>query len=373
MTYTKIFWRFRLIVGLMACVAGVAFSRAHAAEIHIGSSAALSGPAAALGSRYHAGAKAYFAQLNQKGGIAGNKVVVDLLDDGYEPARAEANTKQLLDDSRVVALFGYVGTPTSNVALPYVRREKIAFVGAFSGADILREPGDPYVFNVRASYGEEAMQLASAMKAAGVKTLNVLFQFDSFGRTGLDAMKKACERVGIAIVATAPVVRNSTDVSRDVEALVTKSSSDAIFMVSAYGTVAAFIDKAREKGFKGGFYTLSFVGLEPLRAALVGHMKGVTVAQVVPSAQDASRAVVASYQAAMRDSGDKKFDSISLEGYLSARVMADGLKNAKVPLTRDTVIKGMEAIGDVDLGGFRVRFGPNQHNGSTLIELVSDK
>lgn len=363
--------------GLPKCllfgIAIVMVPHVQASEIHIGSSAALSGPAAALGTRYHAGAKAYFSKLNRQGGINGAKVVVDQHDDGYEPSRAEVNTKNLLEDAHVVALFGYVGTPTSNVALPYVRREKIAFVGAFTGAAILRDPADRTVFNIRASYGSEANHMAAAMKAGGIKTLNVLYQFDTFGRSGLEAMKMAAQQSGIKIVETSPVERNTTNVEDNVESLVTRSSSDAIFMVSTYGTCAAFIRMAREKNFKGRFYTLSFAGLEPLRASLNGKMKGVTVAQVVPNPNDGTLAVVAEYQAAMRESGDGQFDSISLEGYLSARTMADGLRRSKTPITRASVIKGLESLGNMDLGGFRVNISPTNHSGSTFVELVSDR
>lgn len=339
------------------------------AEIHIGSSAALSGPAEALGRRFHAGAKALFDQVNQQGGIQGARLLLDLRDDAYEANLAEANTRAFADDARILALFGYVGTPTSRVALPYVRRAQLPFIGAYTGADILREPFDANIFNVRASYADEARELAKAMRRDDVKVLNVLYQADAFGRSGLEAMRQAAAQAGIAIAAIASVKRNSEIAGAELRDLVRDSRSDAIFMVSTYGTCAAFMKRAREQGYRGHFYTLSFAGLEPLREALGRQSDEVTVAQVVPDPEDRSVPVVAAYQDSMREAGDRHFDSISLEGYIAARVLVEGLRRARPPLTREALRRGMEALGALDLGGFRLQYGANAHAGSGYIRL----
>ncbi|MDA0190379.1 MAG: ABC transporter substrate-binding protein, partial [Proteobacteria bacterium] len=84
----------------------------------IGQSAALTGPAQALGQEMRLGAQLYFDQVNASGGIHGRKLQLISLDDGYEPERAAANTRKLIDEDKVLALFAYVGTPTSAAALP---------------------------------------------------------------------------------------------------------------------------------------------------------------------------------------------------------------------------------------------------------------
>jgi len=119
----------------------------------------------------------------------------------------------------------------------------------------------------------------------------------------------------------------------------------------------------------GGFYTLSFVGLEPLREALGAGMQGVTVAQVVPDPEDRSIPVVLAYQQAMREAGEKLFDSISLEGYLAARVLVEGLRHARAPLTRASLDRGLATLGELDLGGFRVHYGASQRRGSSYLAL----
>jgi ABC-type branched-subunit amino acid transport system substrate-binding protein len=356
------------LLGLLLSLTGSAMAAVD--EIRIGSAAALSGPAAMLGKRYHAGAKAWFKQLNAQGGIHGRRVVVDLRDDGYEPERTEAHTEALLADARVLALFGYIGTPTSRVALPAARRAGIAYLGPFSGADMLWDAAaNPTIFNVRASYRDETAALAKAIKASGTQRVSVLVQADLFGRAGLEAMRSAAQAEGLSLVATATVKRNSVDVADSVATLVEQSDAEAIFMASTYETCAAFIKAARRQGFKGRFYTVSFAGLEPLRAALGGSLRSVVISQVMPDAHDAQLPVVAAYQQAMRAAGDQQFDSISLEGYIAARVLSEGLRQAKAPLSRASVLRALQTLGTVDLGGIAVSYREQGRRGSSYVGL----
>lgn len=341
------------------------------ATLKIGSSAALSGPASALGLRFHAGAKAAFEAANAQGGIRGAKLLIDLRDDGYEPDRAEQNTRALVEDPQLLALFGYIGTPTSKTALPYVKRAALPFIGAFTGAEMLWELRNPHVFNVRASYRAEALELARAMKAAGAQRIGVLYQADLFGRAGLEAMREACARQQLQLVATATVKRNTTAVDEAVRTLVRLQPLDALYMVSTYESCAAFVQGARAAGFQGGFYTLSFAGLEPLRLALGAHWKGVTIAQVVPDVQDAKLPIVAAYIDAMKAQGDLHHDSISLEGYIAARVLIEALQRCKPPVTRAGLLEALDNLGVLDLGGYKVEYRPGTRIGSQYLSLRS--
>jgi len=363
--------RFLLAGGLAACGLRARAAAKPQPEIHIGSSAALSGPAAALGMRFHAGARACFKQLNQKGGIAGARLVSHLLDDAYEPARAEQNTRKLVEDPRILALFGYMGTPTAHAALPFVRRWKIPFVGPFTGADVLWQP-NPMIFNVRASYRAEALVLAADMQAQGIKRIGVLYQADLFGRAGMEAMRDAGRPLGLQIGPMAQVQRNSDQVQAGLASLLAQPQPEAIFMVSPYASSAAFIKQARQLGYSGRFYSLSFVGLEPLREALDQDLSRLTVAQVVPDPLDRTIPVVSAYQKAMRELGDSHFEAISLEGYLAARVLCEGLRNCRQPRTRESLAQGLATLGHLDLGGFQVDYGPQRHMGSSYIALRSE-
>ena len=124
----------------------------------LGQSAALSGPAAALGTQFRQGALLHFERLNAKGGVNGRQIELQSLDDGYEPDRCAENTQKLIEDG-VFALFGYIGTPTSLAALPLATQAKTPFFAPFTGAEALRAPFNRYAFHVRASYFDETAEI----------------------------------------------------------------------------------------------------------------------------------------------------------------------------------------------------------------------
>ena len=98
--------------------------------ITLGQGAAFTGPAQELGIQMRDGALAYFNHVNANGGVNGRKIVLKSVDDGYEPAGAVAATKKLIEQERVFALFGYVGTPTFNAAAPILTEAKVPLVAA---------------------------------------------------------------------------------------------------------------------------------------------------------------------------------------------------------------------------------------------------
>ncbi|MBB5192864.1 ABC-type branched-subunit amino acid transport system substrate-binding protein [Silvimonas terrae] len=339
-------------------------------EIVLGQSAALSGPAAELGKGVNRGAKAYFDYVNAHGGVNGRKIKLIALDDGYEPDRAAANTQKLIKEQQVFALFGYVGTPTSNASLPLINQNSVPFIAPFTGADSLRNPLNKNIFNVRAGYRDEAAEIAEGMKKMGMSTINIFYQNDAYGQAGLKAMQEASLKYGIKINATATVQRNSVDVAKAVDELVVKSPANAVFMVTAYKSSAAFITAARSRNYIGPFYNVSFVGTEALVHELKNDGSGVIVSQVMPTPYNPTRPITIDYVKALSAAGINDVDYPSLEGYIGARVLVEGLKRAGKGLTREKLVSALESLGDYDLGGYRVKFSPTNHNGSTYVDLT---
>jgi ABC-type branched-subunit amino acid transport system substrate-binding protein len=124
-------------------------------RIVFGQSAAFSGPAAALGLGMREGILASFKEANAAGGVRGRRLELVSYDDGYEPEKAIANTKRLIDEDGVFALVGEVGTPTSNTAQPITTEKGVLFIAPFTGAAFLRSPSLGNVINVRGSYDQE--------------------------------------------------------------------------------------------------------------------------------------------------------------------------------------------------------------------------
>ncbi|GGP26258.1 ABC transporter substrate-binding protein [Silvimonas amylolytica] len=362
-----------LWLGLLALISLSAFAAEPGVtenEILLGQSAALSGPAAELGKSVNRGAKAYFDYVNAHGGVNGRKIKLVALDDGYEPDRAAANTQKLIKEQQVFALFGYVGTPTSNASLPLINQNSVPFIAPFTGADSLRNPLNKNIFNVRAGYRDEAAEIAEGMKKMGMSTINIFYQNDAYGQAGLKAMQEASIKYGIKINATATVQRNSVEVAKAVDELVVKSPANAVFMVTAYKSSAAFITAARARNYIGPFYNVSFVGTEALVHELKNDGSGVIVSQVMPTPYNPTRPVTIEYVKALSAAGVSDVDYPSLEGYIGARVLVEGLKRAGKALTREKLISALESLGDYDMGGYRVKFSPTNHNGSTYVDLT---
>src|SRR3977135_2365428 len=170
--------------------------------ILFGQAAALEGPSSALGQGMRQGILAAFAEINAKGGVHGRKLKLISRDDGYEPDRSIAMTKKLIEEDKVFALIGPVGTPTAAAAQPIATAAKVPFIGAFTGAGFLRNVALENVINVRSSYGAETeawiRHLTEDLK---ISKIAILYQDDAFGRTGLDGVKAAMKKRNMELVA----------------------------------------------------------------------------------------------------------------------------------------------------------------------------
>ena len=337
--------------------------------ILIGQSAAFSGPASELGNEMRAGALAYFQQVNAAGGVNGRKIELRSLDDGYESDRAAANTKKLIDDG-VFLLFGYVGTPTSNASKPIFTAAKVPFVGPFTGAESLRNPLNRYIFNIRASYFDETEKIVGQLVGQTLSKIAVFYQNDDYGKAGLAGVERAMQKRGLKIVATGTVERNTTDVAAAVAAI-SKADPQGVIMISAYKSCAAFIKAMRAAGQNPQFMNVSFVGSKALAHETGAAGRGVGISQVVPFPWNLSARVVKDYQQALAAStGKQNYSFTSLEGYIAAKVLVEGLRRAGKDLTREKFIAAMEEIRDFDVGGYTVSFSPTDHNGSKFVELT---
>ena len=337
-------------------------------QVVLGQSVALSGPAQQLGLDMQLGATLYFNKVNAAGGVNGRRIVLKTLDDGYEATRAAENTRKLINEERVFALFGYVGTPTSQASLPIFTEAKVPFVGPFTGAELLRNPVNPLIFNVRASYYDETEAIVQHLTAMSVNRIAVFYQNDAYGQAGLAGVERALKRRNLEVVAKGTVERNTVDVKKAIEAI-NKANPQAVVMISAYKSCAAFIKEMKKAGSNPNFWNVSFVGSKALAKELDRDGRGVQVSQVVPFPWDGAMPVVKEYRKAMEEAkGEPGFGT--LEGYIAAKVMTEGLRRAGKKLDRESFIKAMESMSDYDVGGFKVSYGPDNHAGSKFVDLT---
>lgn len=349
-------------------LAGFNVAHAQADKIILGQSAAFTGPAAQLGIQFYQGAKVYFDQVNAQGGIAKRLIEIRNLDDGYEPDRCAENTRKLIADD-VFALFGYIGTPTSIAALPLATKDKVPFFAPFTGAMALRDPFNKYAFHVRASYNDETGLIVKQLTSLGLKKIAVFYQNDAYGKAGLDGVTLALAAQSLKPVAQATVERNTVNVAAAVKTLVA-AGPDAVVQIGAYKACAAFIREARKAGYGGTFYNVSFVGTQALADELGKDGAGVVVSQVMPSPYNTARPIAREFVDAVKAAGkDAQANFSSMEGYVAAKVLVDGLKRGGAKVSRESLIAGLEGMGSQSLGGFSVSFSPTDHVASSFVEL----
>ncbi|WGT64226.1 ABC transporter substrate-binding protein [Variovorax paradoxus] len=350
-----------------AALGGFQLARAQGdTPLVLGQSAPFTGPAAQLGIQFHQGAKLFLDQYNAQPGR--RQVVIKNLDDGYEPERCAANTQKLIDED-VFALFGYIGTPTSMAALPLAVKDKVPFVAPFTGAMSLREPFHKNVFHLRASYNDETALIVKQLTHLNLKKIAVFYQNDAYGKAGLDGVTLALSQQDLKPVALATVERNSVDVAAAVKSIVA-ARPDAVVQVGAYKACAAFIREARKAGYGGTFFNVSFVGTQALADELGKGGAGVMVTQVVPSPYNPANAITREFSDAVKKAGASASANFSsMEGYLAAKVLTEGLRRAPGKASRDGLITGLESIDRQQFGGFEVSFSPKNHVGSKFVEL----
>lgn len=340
----------------------------NANRIVLGQSAPFTGNAAQLGIQVNTGAKICFAALNAAGGINGQTIELRTLDDGYEPDRCKSNTAQFIHDD-VFGLFGYVGTPTSLAALPLVTESRIPFFAPVTGAEALRVPLQKTVFHVRASYYDETALIVKQLTTLGLKKVAVFYQNDAYGQAGLEGVKRALKAQDLAPVALGTVERNSVDVAKAVREIVAKAP-DAVVQVSAYKSCAQFIREARKAGYGGTFINVSFVGTQALADELGKDGRGVLVSQVMPFPFSTTSAIAREYlEAVAKAGGGAQPNYSSMEGYLAAKVLAEGLRRAPRNPSRESLVAALESMQGSNFGGFSVNFGPKDHVASRFVDL----
>jgi ABC-type branched-subunit amino acid transport system substrate-binding protein len=362
---------------LLALAAGALLSlSAHADpgvtdnSIHLGMSAPFSGPNGGYGAALRVGVEAALAEANARGGVSGRKLKLTALDDGYETDRTVANTQKLINDEKVFALISYYGSSPTTAAMKVFSEAGVPLVGTISGAGSLREPVNPYMFNLRASYADETTAIINNLLGIGITNVAVFYQDDGFGKSGLDGVVKTLAQHDLKPSATAAIARNATDASEAVKTIAAVSPQ-AVVMVTLLKPTAAFVKAMRAVGQTPQFVTLSPIGVDLLVKEMgADQARGIGITQVMPYPWNDAMPLVRDYKNAIASS-DKSAEPnyYGLEGYVAGRVMIEGLKRINGEPTREKLMAALEQA-PIDLKGFQVRYSPNDHYGSHFVELT---
>ncbi|WP_265305512.1 ABC transporter substrate-binding protein [Verminephrobacter eiseniae] len=338
--------------------------------IRIGQSAVFSGPAKDFGVDYRAGIQLYFDRVNKSGGIHGRKIELVTYDDAYEPAKTAANTAKLIDEDKVFALTGYVATGNLAAAMPLAEKAGVPMFAPLVGTTSFRTKTNRYLFHVRAGYDLELRKIISHLSTLGIQSIAVVYQDSAFGKSNLATCEQLAAEYKVKVVQTLPMAIAAEDAKQVIGGLA-EGRPGAVVMIMAGRMTEVFIRDYRASGAAAPLYTLS-VGIADAAGSakrLEGKLAGLVTASIVPPPGAQRVPIVADYQRDRAEFGQKIDSYTALEGYIVARVMAEGLRRAGKALTRDSFIAGLESIGSTRFGDFPIDYSAKNHNGSTFVDL----
>ncbi len=354
-----------------------------AKDILIGMSGAFSGTSSELGQKLLAGMSLYFDHINDTSGVHGRRVTLQIYDDGYNPGPAISNTVKLIEEDRVLALLGYIGTPTVTRVLPILnlyQKDQVYLFFPFTGAEPQRrKPYDGFVYNLRASYHQETSGLVNNFLAVGRNRIAVFYQVDAYGRSGWDGVRQALIENDLDLVAEATYTRGTAYKHPfDEQVRILKDSgANAVISIGSYAAAAGFIRDARNSGWDVPVANLSFVNSDSLLDLLsrenaktgvdyTGHLIN---SEVVPNYLDSDLQAVEQYRQLIQrrgqmDDNRKSMGFVSLEGFLNARLMVEILRRMGGAIDRGKFRSIMNGITNYDLGiGQKLTFGPGDNQG----------
>ncbi len=326
--------------------------------ITIGQPTALTGAAAALALPFHQGAKLYFDRVNASGGINGRSINLAVLDDGGNPAATKVNAQKLVQ-SGVLALFGSYGSAQTTAAYEAVKDGNSILFAPMAAADELQGANFPNLYSIRPGYSEETVAIVRHAQTLGARKLAIAFGSDTESLSALDAAERTMYGAGTNLVGKFGF--DSVD-----KAVNTRPES--LLVIGTPLDAAKAIREVRAKGFRGPIYGFSNTGESLLAEQLGPAGAGVVLVRVTPRSDNAKSVVVRELIADAQAAKLGKPNVYMLEGYIAARALTEAIRKSGKEPTAPKLRKAIEALSELDVGGFRISFDGSR-NGSKLVEL----
>jgi branched-chain amino acid transport system substrate-binding protein len=362
--------RIRMLCGAVAALS-LLFSGAALAQIRIGQTTALTGPAAAAVSEINIGAKLYLSAVNAEGGINGQQIELVSLDDNNKAPAAAENAEKLVADQRVVALFLSRGTPQTQAILPHLATGRIPLIAPSTGAMALHNPVNPWVFNVRASYQREAEVVVRHLGLTGLDKVALLYVNDSFGEDAIQGAMRVFKQASVTPAMVQKVEREKPNYAVLIPKL-TELKPLGVVIVGSPTSVTAGIKTMRAAGLRATVATLSNNAAGGFISGLGDDAGNVIVSQVFPSER---RLAVPMIAEASRLAATQKVSQLTpamIEGFAAAKVLVAGLRRAEKEnkvITRGSLKRALESLERYDIGGLEITYSPTDHTGLDFADL----
>ncbi|MGO4331276.1 ABC transporter substrate-binding protein [Cupriavidus sp. 2TAF22] len=335
--------------------------------IRIGQSAGVTGPVAGSVKEQIAGAQVYLSTVNANGGVAGRRIELVTYDDGFDAKRTPGNVRKLVLEDKVFALFMVRGTPQNESILPIINAEKVPLVAPLTGAITLHRPVNRYVFNVRAKYQDEVARAINHLATSGMNRIAIYYASDGFGQDVFEGFSTALQARGVQPAASASFARPMGDIQAGV-ATINKANPQAVLVIGSGSEAARLIREMRRAGSQAQFVTLSNNAADSFIKELGEDARGLIITQVVPGTNSSQMSIASEYRSQARQQGVEPSNA-GMEGFMSAKVLVEGLRRAGPEPTRERLVGALESLRDFDLGGILISYSPARHTGSSFVEM----
>jgi ABC-type branched-subunit amino acid transport system substrate-binding protein len=351
-----------------ACVAAFAEEGVSKDTILIGQTIGVTGTIAGPVKEMVEGANAYFKSVNLDGGIFGRKIKLITLDDKFDPALSAENARKLIVDEHVFALFQSRGTPHTKAMLPILEKYRIPLIAPATGAAIFHDPVNPLVFNVRPRYQLEVSKGIEFFALSGYKKIGFLYVDDSFGNDALIGFKNGMKTYHLDPTVITNFARVKPDNAAVAETIL-KANPAALIIASSEKNTVDVIKEIHARGGKMVIMTLSNNSSDAFINDLGKDGPGVMLSQITPAPELLSSELGQEFRTAAKIS-KVTYSYAAMEGFVSAKVLVEGLRKAGPNLTRSQFIRALESIRREDLGGISLTYSPENHSGSEFVELT---
>ncbi|MDP2033148.1 MAG: ABC transporter substrate-binding protein [Polaromonas sp.] len=335
----------------------------------IGSTAAMSGPLGAFGLENQKGVQAALAQINAKGGVHDRPVRMEVLDDAYVPARSVENIRQLAANPAVVGLMSCLGTANNAAITPLIEAAGLVHLAPLTGASSLRKNGLRHVFHIRASYSDEIARLVQNVASMGIRNLAIVYTDNPYGKEVSEETATLLKNAGISILGTHALSVDGKNMDAIVAQTVASNPSAVVLGTTGAATtglVAALRKASPSMPIAGISPSLTQDGVRQLGMSA----RGLAITMVFPEPNRSKHQIIREYQGAMRATGQERFTTGSLEGYINTRVMAEALQRSGRSADREKLRQAVAGIRNFDLGGFQIDYsGTAARVGSRYVDL----
>ncbi len=365
----------QFLCAVVCATALVTQPQALANDILVGQINAQSGGAAGLGLPMSLGAQVYIDSINAKGGIKGQKIRLINLDDEFQEKKTFELATQLVSEANIVALINTLGAPNIDnlISNGFLEKHQLPVIGPLTNSTTARQRNSPYVFFLRAGLKQEVDAMVKQVGILGFKKVGIFYQNDTSGLDGLKMIQDALAAKGITPVAAASYERKTFSADAASEVFRT-AKPDVILTISiAPATIALIRNLGRS--ISSGAMVIANSGNSPdviLKALGTELARGLAIVQVMPSESNTANAIAKEFQENFKryaPAGSKP-NAISLEGYISAKILCTALLKIKGEPTRQALLQALASLTRLDLGGYVVSFDKTKRQGSTYAEVA---